>query len=928
MGAKNVSKKESGEQANEVPTIDPGKPLQELVKGSREYTLQTIARSFYQQYTQSEESDTYLWIVDTFADYVVVRSNDLPPAHYYKVGYTFVDEHTVEFDSADDWEVVQLSYTPSDVQLPIVEGSGEGVEVVPLEAATESQDSRTAKDGRKWVERESDARIALEEAEKGKPRMIHATVAEADVINLNHRRYQRDVLDEAVKEAKTHLHESLSQGRAILLGEAEHPSDKGQRPRFLDTIIKWVDIWFERSSGLVKARGEMLATEEGRDAIILMDAGVMPGVSLRGYGESEIVEEDGQEIEEVQWFRFTGIDLVLEPGFQEAAVTLLESKQEVAKEKMDEETPVMEEQIDSIAPTVVDVSTVREEIRGQFENELAVAREQGQAAANDLNDLLASLEVENLEDARALIAQQRKAAEEAARLQREREIAGFIESACNDVDYPKALREQFQEFIGQPQTLEEAEDAVTRARKLFDKLAADARLRGMGMRVNGDVEVTGPVIETETGVPEYTRVAQGITEAMIKAEKAQPRNLAEGMTRAERYTRKYLERFDEVYRPHLIEESRRWQEAELSTHLSLPYSVLRAVVAEAFPQLVAASIFDMAPIDQSPIRIWYQASYVGEAGSTGSITDESVTAIVASGDPETSWVGLAHGRLNFGTVVLTSDPAGTTYVEGTDYVIDYAAGKLLCLDAGSIANGAALLIDYTYNAFREGENVGIERARATLAYQTLETAADRLATEVTSEAVVFSRSQLGWDATTQTIALLIKEVMKRIDANLFHNALSAALRVASNSGGTWNVSGTDTVADLLKLIGTAKTNIMNRYFEPTFILASVTNAEKIANDTIFAAQNQRPDTLINEAGFVRRVSGLPLFSSTEFPDGYLLVGNRELVMHRVFQPMQLEGPFQTFDSNRKLVASKQYYIEEYNGNISPEPGKGSYVVVT
>jgi hypothetical protein len=51
------------------------------------------------------------------------------------------------------------------------------------------------------------------------------------------------------------------------------------------------------------------------------------------------------------------------------------------------------------------------------------------------------------------------------------------------------------------------------------------------------------------------------------------------------------------------------------------------------------------------------------------------------------------------------------------------------------------------------------------------------------------------------------------------------------------------------------------------------------------------------------------------------------MQHRVFQAMQLFGPFPVY-SNGKLVAANEYYVEEFNGTISPLPEKGSVVVVS
>jgi len=54
--------------------------------------------------------------------------------------------------------------------------------------------------------------------------------------------------------------------------------------------------------------------------------------------------------------------------------------------------------------------------------------------------------------------------------------------------------------------------------------------------------------------------------------------------------------------------------------------------------------------------------------------------------------------------------------------------------------------------------------------------------------------------------------------------------------------------------------------------------------------------------------------------------NRDLVAHRVMQPMTIFGPFPSYD-NGQLVASDQYYMEEINGSYVPVEQKTSYVKV-
>lgn len=930
--------------ANTYPVLDRGEPITELVRGSLEYTLTTIRRAFDNQFDGGYVDGSWLWVEDTFEDYVIVSSSGLAPSVFYQVAYLRGEDDDFAFADVSEWKIVQLAYEMADSDRPAERGGVEESEEAeeseksdePVEPeaedpepahngyeVSESRRALTRRDAKtRFVEVEPEG-IQLMEANGNRPRIIHATVATADMVNGNGRRYPLAVLKEAVELARDHLRESMGQGRARLLGEAEHPSDKGKRPMFLETVTVWTDIWLEEETGHVKAKGRMVENTVGKDAIATMEAGVLPGVSLRGYGESHMVKEDGSKIEEVDWINFTGIDLVLDPSFQDAAVDLFESE--------DPDTPMEEaEMTANTNPPTEAPALTEEQLREQLqaeqarEQEIAEARTAAEAARNQEAELRKLLGVDEKADVMKALAERNQRLAEMEETQRLAEVADFVETAVADVEYPEGIMAKFREYIGQPDSLEEAETSINEARELFDGIVAELRLQQKGMKPPASsVQVLGPVIETEAGAPAYAKAAFEITESLVKAEKAERRNLAEPKNRSEIFTVQYLKRFDEEYRSHLLAESKMMEEAELSTDLNLPYSVLRAVVEEAFPQLVAAGIFDVGTINQAPIRVHYEAAYANESGATGSATDESVTS------DEGAWVALANKRIDFGSVVVTSDPDGTTYVEGTDYAIDYAEGKLYTIAAangGSIGDSTALLVDYTYYNIRKGESAEIERAKTTLSYQTLEVAADRLATEITSEAVVFSRSQLGWDATTRTIGMLIKEVMRRIDSDLFHAGLGAALQVASNSGGTWS-KGVDTYDTLRKYIGYAKVKVANRFYEPTFVLMSVTNADELSNADFFSQSGAIPGYDLNAAGYVGRVKSLPVFASTEFPDGYALVGNRELVMHRVFQPMQLQGPFQTFGANRKLVASKQYFIEEYNGHIEPVPGKGAYVKI-
>lgn len=782
--------------------------------------------------------------------------------------------------------------------------------------------------GRKFKET-IEGTTKLQEAKAGKPRRLYATAAFADVVNQNRRRYRSFVLRAAVEEAKSHLHESLKSGRAILTGEVEHPSDKWMSNRgLLETMITWDSIEYDEDTDTVQIAGDIIETAAGKDAILIMDAGVMPGVSLRGRGEVQPIIEDDDEILEVQWVKFNGFDLVMNPSFQDAAVDVLEAEKQPPDftQAIIEAPPAPAPAADPIKDTKITMEKETQDVQAIVAEmlearELAAAtaaakaaEDQKQKAIRDMlgidedADVLTALNAHNAEVERLREAADARAA------------ATLIADAVGKLKYPAAMQKRFIEFVGSPKNTKEAAAKLAEATAIYDAAAAEAKLAGMGFAEGTGLHVVGPVFEGETGQPAFAAPSFAITENLIALGEAQRREINKPRNRNEAYAQRYINHFDKQYKRELMAEAAIWQEAETTTQLNLPYSVLRAVALEAFPTLVAAGIFDMGVMNSSPEKIFYQAAFEGESGYANTVTDESTTS------SHDAWVALTYKNVDWGSVVVTSSPAGTTYTEGSDFLIDYREGQIKVLSTGTMADATAFLVDYTYNAIRKGEGAAIQKARMTIAGQTLEAFADRLATEITREAIAFSRSQLNTDAVTQTIALLIREVNLSIDNGIFNMALSSVLGVASNSGGTWTAASDDPLL-LAAKIGAAKVKVANRYYQPSFVLMSLTNSDLLANGSLFTAAGARSDGSLNSEGYVGEIKGLPAFASTEFPDSYVLVGNKQLVMHRTFSPMQLQGPFPSYDASNNLIAAEQYYLEEFNGQISPIPGKGSYVVV-
>jgi hypothetical protein len=692
--------------------VGKGKRLTELVKGSLDYTMDAIRRAFRKQFP-TEDGLYYPWIVEMFADYVVVNSDDLEPDEYFYVSYEKKDGGYV-FAERGKWEVVELTYQARSVE----ESRGAGVRG-SRGAGGQGSGGAGERGRRRFVERVEGGVELLEAAEDGGPRRVRAVGITADVVNGNGRRYPAAVLRAAVEVLGTHLHESAGQGRALpLLGEAEHPSDKSGRPNLLETVVKWEAVEFD--GGQVLLEGLILPTSKGKDILALMEGGVMPGVSQRAYGESKYVGKRGRRVEEVTALTITGYDLVLEPSDPVAGVTMVESKEDIEME-MQEILEALQTEgfLDKLTASVR--QNVLEAMRADDEasKEKALREALGIGADGDLAEAVLALmekrtpgEMEaglrerlgigETEDVVEAVGAREKRLTELEEAERQRQVDGYIAEQVVELKYPDWLQEQMTEAVVAlgPKSVEEAKEIIAAKKREYGAIMAKVELAAKGF---GGLKMLAPVLESEMGVPEFARGAHLLTEAMVNSGVAKARKWnrpVDELSAGERYARLYLEKFDAAFKRELMAEALSIEEAEQTSDLSLPYSVARAVIAEAIPELVAASIFDLGMTDQSPSRIYYEA-YSGESGASADVTDEEVTITALD-----TWYDLDHQRVQPGTAVVTDTGGGTTYTEGTDYVIDYGNGKVRGLTGGGITALDVVKVDYTYDAVREGGDDG------------------------------------------------------------------------------------------------------------------------------------------------------------------------------------------------------------------------------
>lgn len=111
----------------------------------------------------------------------------------------------------------------------------------------------------------------------------------------------------------------------------------------------------------------------------------------------------------------------------------------------------------------------------------------------------------------------------------------------------------------------------------------------------------------------------------------------------------------------------------------------------AIPQPTEFSM-DVAEVNRESMAYAVLGTIATLTQASGTATDEVVTASLGA------WSKLAKNTVTSGSVIVTNSGATVTYVEGTDYEVNYTLGWIRALVGGAIADAASLKVDYTYGA--------------------------------------------------------------------------------------------------------------------------------------------------------------------------------------------------------------------------------------
>jgi Bacteriophage tail sheath protein len=151
---------------------------------------------------------------------------------------------------------------------------------------------------------------------------------------------------------------------------------------------------------------------------------------------------------------------------------------------------------------------------------------------------------------------------------------------------------------------------------------------------------------------------------------------------------------------------------------TIPYA-LNAIIQQGAGQVIVVNVFDPdLHITYLVVSETFSASGAINLGHMGvsnvTVLPTGTTSVSAevhsfTGTPGT--VQLDHGNIEASSIVLTSDPTGTTYVQGADYTVNASTGVVSRLSTGTIGTAEEILCSYSYysgTAYELGRDYNID----------------------------------------------------------------------------------------------------------------------------------------------------------------------------------------------------------------------------
>lgn len=156
---------------------------------------------------------------------------------------------------------------------------------------------------REWISLDYKPDLLNESREKNDGKIIlQGIIQKADVKNQNNRVYPRCILTREIENYQKAVRENRA------LGELDHPDSTTVSLKNVSHIMR--EMWWDGNN--VRGKIEVLSTPQGKILESLLDSGVAIGISSRGVGSTEHVDEACERVQTD--FQIICFDIVSEPS--------------------------------------------------------------------------------------------------------------------------------------------------------------------------------------------------------------------------------------------------------------------------------------------------------------------------------------------------------------------------------------------------------------------------------------------------------------------------------------------------------------------------------------------------------------------------------------------------------------------------------------
>lgn len=122
----------------------------------------------------------------------------------------------------------------------------------------------------------------------------------------------------------------------------------------------------------------------------------------------------------------------------------------------------------------------------------------------------------------------------------------------------------------------------------------------------------------------------------------------------------------------------------------------QVIESVAIPQPSELNV-ELGEVNKESLALALLGTVAALSQASGTMIEEPVTAQLDE------WVPLLHANLNASGITVTNTAGSTTYVEGTDYLLNRQLGWIKALTGGAIADGASIEVSGGYGAITGDE---------------------------------------------------------------------------------------------------------------------------------------------------------------------------------------------------------------------------------